>query len=428
MDSRFSFIGLFADQGKIICIDQKLSIGLEGISEYWRNLGYVIDGSMNKASQSSLFFYRSKLFSKNVDSSTNVEYILVPSIKNPRWLIKNDTSVILNHGPIIKPTSLRAKIIWKVARLLARIHLFTLVFPYRMIVKGTSLGKGVNRRGDLFPSILYTGSPGKYQKFTIQYIDNNNNPVEYLKVANTNDGIKRIKNEVFALQQLSLRKLAHAQTPSMINVVSFDDYYGFIQTNILRNDHVSTEFLETDEAFIIELYDSFEHKVIKLSEYLTTIDYDDSIKCFTDPGLAVLLEKYIDNEIVLTISHGDYIPWNRFCGDGISKVIDWETLGFRPIFYDVSYFFVHKTILIDKGDIISAIGESKVAIQKLLNSHLQVAQEQTIDIELYILLILFGIISHYLENGDELDRKMLEALKCGVIHIVNQDVIGCEAI
>lgn len=419
MDNRFSFVRLFIDNDSPICFCAKSYSGMCELFEYWKGIGFKVVCDKPYAG-SYLYFYKSRLSSKVSISHDISEYIVVPSIKNPRWLILNKKGVIKNHGAIIKPTSLMARLVWNFAKILNLFNLFTLVFPHRMNVLASSLGREFYNNDELNASILYTGAPGKYQKFTIQYSDSNYMPISFLKIANTVAGINRIKNEKQALKQLDAIQLRSMKIPHLRSIVSNETFYGLVQDNILANERMTTLFLREDELAICELYSNFECKVVKLLEYLSEFDSENLLASSAELDKEGSLESLNGKDIVLTVSHGDYIPWNRFISEGVAKVIDWETFEFRPIFYDVFYFNVHKSVLIEKNSIITAINESTVIMHRMLRSCDKIAQKHIIDVDFYILLILVGMLSHYKKNDTSLDDKFIDEIKNGIYYLQKQ--------
>ena len=420
MDNRFTFISLFARSDYLLFYKDNIHSEIKVLFQLWKSLGFQMEKWTKAFNQNNyIFFYKSRFFSQKLSHDNAYEYILVPNLKNPRWLILNNKNVILNHGAIIKPTSLKARIIWNIAKIFNLFNLFTLVFPYRMIVSGdSSLGSCFYKANDvdLNATILYTGAPGRYQKFTIQYSDNNYQPVSYLKISNSTAGIRRIKNEEHALKKLNSLPFQLVKAPKLLGVVNKYQFYGFIQNNILNNENITPLFLNIDKLAINELYTQFPYKELKLSEYLLTINFDNiSIDVF--PWLRSYLIPFDNDVIVLTASHGDYIPWNRFISENTVKIIDWETFNHRPIFYDVCYFIIHKSILIENVSSVKAVDEILACMNEMLSE-----QEDSLDIDInfYLLLILVEIFLHYQKNKADIDHIFLTHLSSSMNYLYNE--------
>ncbi len=415
MDSRFSFISLFASSDYTIYTDLSISVKAERIKKYWLTLGYKINNSAPNKSDSFLFFYSSKLFTKfNSDPNVN-EYFIIPNIQNPRWFILNNSAAINNHGPIIKPTSFKAKIYWFLAKLLNKINLFSLMFPHRLVVKGSSLGRDFYNDNSSVATILYTGAAGKYQKFTIQYSDNKIDflPNVFLKLSNQKSGINRIANEIQALSSLAQKSFPTLVVPNLIGVIKQCGFYGLLQNNILEAESVFSHFYNLDNLVIAEITSSFDFKTTSVQNFLVSSSLELHIASLNIKGLGSLLDKLGNDKVILAASHGDYIPWNRFINKGTVKVIDWETFGYRPLFYDTFYFILHKIILIENGTVKSALEEGTLAISNALALDKPLTKNK-ISINLYLILILLLIYSHYMQNETSGGHVFLSKIRAGI--------------
>lgn len=413
MDNRASFIELFIDNDYPIYYDDIVLSGTGWMHCYWESLGYRVAKWCGDNESKYLYCYKRRFISKYVKTDDALEYIVIPGFKNPRWLILNNKKVLGQHGLIIKPTSLKSRIVWAGAKILNKFNLFTVVFPDRVIVKGSEMGATVFDGNVYSPNILYTGAAGKYQKFTIQYVDEYNEPSYYLKLANSKGGIDRVINECKGLEKIGELELKYMETPKLVEKVGNDKFFGFVQNNILTNETVTAFLTENDILAISELYNQLGLKEVGLSEYLSEIRF-----CKHE-GELFLVADYLDSmkekKILLVGSHGDYIPWNRFISGNKVKVIDWETFKYRPLFYDVCYFQMHKAILIDKGPIISAINESVSYSHDLLSRLNTSVCLESIDVKLYMLINLIELYLHYKSNDYEADQFFLKKIKNVII-------------
>ena len=128
----------------------------------------------------------------------------------------------------------------------------------------------------------------------------------------------------------------------------------------------------------------------------------------------------LDKELILTVSHGDYLPWNRFNEGRVSKVIDWEMFGFRPIFYDLFYFILHESCLVKKHGAISAINSSLEIIKRMLIRGSLPLYQHIETIELHLLMSYVLIFSHYSKNKSDRDCIFLNEIKLGVEYLCAQ--------
>jgi hypothetical protein len=406
MDNRFTFVKFFLNKNDSIYVSEKIYLKLNSIIRFWESIGLNTKKWLDTntpCDKKYIYFYKSYFISKKnmISGEYILEYLLIPGIKNPRWLILNNKNVIRNHGAIIKPTSLKAKIIWNLAKILNKFNLFSLIFPHRMIAKNTSLSNKFYDVDDLEATILYTGAIGRFQKFTLQYSDFNFKPLLFLKIANTEYGIQKISNEKEALKSLNAFTFNNMVIPKLVDTVKKYNFYGLVQNNILNNETVTSIYSDFDKLAMCEFYTQCEYKEVIFSDYLKKIGFEYSF--FNFPTLTDYFKQYNNSILLLTSSHGDYIPWNRFCSEGTVKIIDWENFDYRPIFYDVCYFIIHKIILIEKNNCQLVIDESYIIMNEMLPNLKQIILKNSIDIKFYLIIILVEIFIHYKNNNEHGD-------------------------
>jgi|SaaInlV_120m_DNA_4_1040238.scaffolds.fasta_scaffold01513_3 hypothetical protein len=422
MDNRYSFVSLFIDKGCPIYLSGASYSVLSELKSFWKGLGFTLAEYKDCGEKSFLYFYKRRFFSRVSEFSGKVsEYIIVPGIDNPRWLILNSKKAIQNHGSIIKPTSLNARTVWVIAKWLNSFGLFAFIFPHRMVVAGSFLESFYSNE-NLTAAILYTGAPGKYQKFTFQYSDSKNKPVSFMKVSNTASGIKRIENEKKALIKLGDISFDRIITPNLLSVLRKNEFYGLVQDNILSNEGVSVNLSKVDLKAICEIHEKFNFKEVSLSEYFNEVGLYDQIKCL--PEVKDYLSSANNRKILLALSHGDYIPWNRFLSKDKIKLIDWETFKYRPLFYDVCYFLLHKVVLVEKLKGQSVITESISAINELLcvfNCEKQ--SLENIDVKFYLLINFIELYVHYKKNNHSADQHLLKALEYILLDLIEYQAI-----
>jgi hypothetical protein len=229
---------------------------------------------------------------------------------------------------------MKAKIIWKLAKLLNNISLFTFIFPDRIILKNHHMeNKIISQEKDLTISVIYTGAIGKFQKFTLQLIDRNFNIISFFKAATIKDGIVRIQNEEKALKMLESKFFEKIVTPKLIKTLNTKEYYGILQKNIIYKNEMTLEFTDLDISVINEMYLKSDVYELTFKKY-----YDGLVENIDISELAIqksFLEKINAVKIIFMMSHGDYIPWNRFLDSKVVKIIDWEMFNYRPVFYDI---------------------------------------------------------------------------------------------
>ncbi len=402
MDSRFEFINFFIDNQVPIIFDKDIDTKYKKLKLFWEELNYKIKTSRENTNSGYIYFYKNR-FVKNKLKANEKEYICIPSLDNPRWIIKNDKNIIKNHGLIIKPTSTKAKIIWKLAKSLNNISLFTLIFPYRILLKKSSIEKITSSNKELTAAIIYTGAIGKFQKFTLQFIDENYKTVNFLKVATKKDAILRIKNEELALDFFNSQTFKYINIPTLIKTANNNNFYGIVQNNIIQKNNMTLEFTPLDISAINELYLKSKIYEQTIGEYFLQLTKQINIsELLIEDNF---LEKIKYKKIIFAMSHGDYIPWNRFIESEKIKIIDWEMFAYRPIFYDIYFYLIHKSILIDNKETIQIFDEALNICSKInsfkINNEMKIIYFFLISLELYI---------HYKKNDEENDKDILNNL------------------
>ncbi len=403
MDSRFEFIKFFIDNQVPIIFDKHIDSKYENLKLFWKKLNYKIESTQENTNNGYIYFYKNRLMRNKLKSDEN-EYICIPSLDNPRWIIKNDKNIIRNHGLIIKPTSVKAKIVWKLAKLLNNISLFTLIFPYRILLKKSSIEEITSSQKELTAAIIYTGAIGKFQKFTLQFIDENYNTVNFLKAATKKDAILRIKNEKNTLDFFNSQTFKYITIPNLMKIVNSDNFYGIIQNNIIQNNNMTLEFTPLDISAINELYLNSKTYEQTVEEYfLQLTDKIDISELLIEDNF---LEKIKHEKIIFAMSHGDYIPWNRFIESNKIKIIDWEMFAYRPIFYDIYFYLIHKSILIDNREIIQIFDETLNICSKINSFNIDNKMKN-----IYLFLISLELYIHYKKNNENNDEYVLNNLK-----------------
>lgn len=166
-------------------------------------------------------------------------------------------------------------------------------FPYRKIVN-------LEGKGSLMAFNL--GTPGPEQKISILGFDAEKKEPFFAKFSENPDAIKLTRNEVATYKVLDGTNLA----PKLFEVKELDACI-WMQTSFVQGKHLASMALTED---IVEL-------AFGLSKYHL------SDKATNDKGLK------------LSLSHGDFCPWNMLVSGGKIQLIDWEMAADRPLGYDI---------------------------------------------------------------------------------------------
>lgn len=197
-------------------------------------------------------------------------------------------------------------------------------FPYRKIA---------NLEGKDSLMAFNLGTPGPEQKISILGFDAEKKEPFFAKFSEKPNAIKLTRNEVATYKVLNGTNLA----PELYEVKEQDDCI-WMRTSFVQGKHLASMAL-TKET--VEL-------AVTLSKYHL------SDKITNDEGLQ------------LSLSHGDFCPWNMLVNDGNLQLIDWEMAADRPLGYDIFKYVCQISLLFTpEKPLIDAIKEN----QALINSY-----------------------------------------------------------
>lgn len=166
-------------------------------------------------------------------------------------------------------------------------------FPYSRIVS-------LEGKGSLMAFNL--GTPGSEQKISILGYDREKKEPFFAKYSEKPGAMALTKNEVATLQILNGTMLA----PELLEVKEQEDGI-WMRTSFVQGEHPATKAL-TEE--VVEL-------AVSLSRHHLTEQTADA------------------NGLLLSLSHGDFCPWNMLVDAGRLQLIDWEMAADRPLGYDL---------------------------------------------------------------------------------------------
>lgn len=194
-------------------------------------------------------------------------------------------------------------------------------FPYKQIVE-------LEGRGSLMAFNL--GTPGPEQKISILGFDEEKKEPFFAKYSEKPGAIAFTKNEAATLQVLKGTNLA----PELFEVKELDDCI-WMRTSFVQGKHLSSMAL-TEE--IVDL-------ALSLSKYHL------SDQTTNEEGLR------------LSLSHGDFCPWNMLVNEGQLQLIDWEMAADRPLGYDIFKYVCQISLLFTpEKPLIETIKENQTLI------------------------------------------------------------------
>ena len=305
------------------------------------------------------------------------EYTVLPGWRNPRWFIPVWRLMGPGNLPrMIQPSHLLSKIAVFLFRLLKAIKIVHLFFADRVIVACRNQNPSFFEPQSSFihffqnpgrgeqTGVLYTGSFGPLQKFTVEVL-RNEKVFAYAKFGHNQYTQKAIDNEQNTLRKLSTLQLTTVRVPEL---AGYDLPRGLSEQTIivktLDGGKRPTQITDVIIDGLAELY-NLTHKVnvpvrFYLSMQLNKLrnqDFaflDQECKQMTHHILSLLDQ--IDSQInetdmlPLSLSHGDFTRWNVRTDDINLYVIDWEEADMRPPGHDLLSFLWAEWLLVQSFD------------------------------------------------------------------------------
>lgn len=295
------------------------------------------------------------------------EYSVFPNWENPRWCIPINRS--LRPGKMsrmIQPSKLFSRAVTFIYRMLKVCNCDHYVFTSRLVVahkKHNTLNDFFGCFGpDVKTGIVYTGSFGPLQKFTVELTTGDDVPFGYAKFGHSEYAITAIQNEQQAFDRLSgvclekvvVPELLEAQLPAFLKnktliVKSLDGGKALrkidnIVISGLAELYSSTKVISgiTVKKYISDLIGSLQ----EIDCTLLGAEY-----CEVKGEVSSILDcvsNYYSSTLIcpLSLSHGDFTRWNVRADNSKIFVIDWEEAALRPPGHDLLSFLMAEYLLV----------------------------------------------------------------------------------
>ncbi|WP_297007578.1 phosphotransferase [Prevotella sp.] len=158
------------------------------------------------------------------------------------------------------------------------------------------------------------GSPGVEQKISILGYDKTLDIPFFAKFSEKPRAKKLTKNEIRIYRMLDGTGL----TPKLLQAVDTDDYV-----------YLKAEFIKGSRPKSRKMTDEVLQLCLPLSKYHLT-------------------DKNVDeNGLKMSLSHGDFCPWNVLVSEGSIRLIDWELAADRTLGYDLFTYICQVAILFE---------------------------------------------------------------------------------
>ncbi|PBQ34503.1 hypothetical protein CNR22_22885 [Sphingobacteriaceae bacterium] len=201
---------------------------------------------------------------------------------------------------------------------------------------------------------LFTGTTGINNKAVLY--NEINGLGTFKKIATTETAARLIQNEVQALDRLFASNIRNFCFPDTIKVTEATLELSDISEDGVRIKHFTplhiSALMELNEisSFLTPL-----HELSSWTKLKKDLNY---LKELNDPripkGMIRKLEKMMwhtneTSETEISLSHGDFTPWNMFECDNKLHIYDWELSSpMRPLGFDAFHFIIQQGILVDR--------------------------------------------------------------------------------
>ena len=252
-----------------------------------------------------------------------MKYFRFKTFTTSYYFPKLSSSFLYMYGLYSPYGGMLSKVYWalfrniRLVRLLSSIDESKLDFPYTKI-------KAADGSDTLMSFNM--GSPGVEQKISILGYDKTLNIPFFAKFSEKPRAKKLTKNEIRIYRMLDGTGL----TPKLLQAVDTDEYV-----------YLKAEFIKGSRPKSRKMTDEVLQLCLPLSEYhLTDKDVD-------------------ENGLKMSLSHGDFCPWNVLVSEDSIRLIDWELATDRTLGYDLFTYICQVSILFEPDkDLLLAIDES----------------------------------------------------------------------
>ena len=370
----------------------------------------------------------------NVKFHRKIEtFRILPSKINPRWIIPlKDRNLIISSLAIYQPSTLRARIIKRIAILIARCGFSKIAIRNRIYYhRNDDFMKRIFQKDNLHYAI-FTGTEGCHRKITVQVMDRLGSILGYVKISDNKKVNKLLKNEAAMLRDLLKLEVKNGLFPEVLYQGNVNGKTILVlDTHKSINSKFSSRLSDSYIPFLAEVFQkTAKSMVFKKSDYAIGLKKRMTLLNNSLTGIwRDRLEKAIDyldqgiGNVTLPfgLCHRDFTPWNTFFHNSKLYVFDWEYAKRNyPPLIDIFHFIIQDGILVQKltpeklfegisknqkliNDYIESIGISMDLINYLLVCYL-------LDIHLLYVEREGGKIKGELLKKHEIWRKMIDLI------------------
>jgi hypothetical protein len=286
-------------------------------------------------------------------------FVVLPSRTRPRWLLPQRPGFAsIDGSEIYTPFSLRAKLM---KSLLTKIratgwqgwarHL--VLIASKEPVAFDKIAREVTGEKQL-AFALSLGTPGEFQKLTIQVMDAQGKILCYAKLPLTNAAGKRLKHEAQILSALQRYPSVRSRVPQLLYGGTWNNGYILIQT-MLPGKPGPEQFSPVHDEFLSKLHESNSSTlpgravVGEVSRNWSRVSPQAGCRLqnLGADALRIAARELDTARVPCGISHGDFAPWNTRMYLNNLYLFDWESASMNaPRVWDQFHFLAQTESLL----------------------------------------------------------------------------------
>jgi hypothetical protein len=269
-------------------------------------------------------------------SQTAQEWLVVPSLRQPRWLLPADNKAAaqalerhdLGQRRQLLPALLaslyrRAPL----ARLpLARVSVESHAGPHTIEAELSHL------LGTAVDVCVRLGRSRQDRALVLRAIDQSGRTLGFVKMATTAEGERALRSEAANLERIASNDISPVIAPALIALDTWNGHLMLVMSALLppepgkqRTDvpeAAMLRFAASSGTARLPLQDS--PFVARLRDGITSLPDDDRARSVLEAAFARLLERYGERQLTIGCWHGDWVPWNvAWAQEGV-QLWDWE--------------------------------------------------------------------------------------------------------
>jgi hypothetical protein len=350
-----------------------------------------------------------------LNNNAAISFAEMAYINNPdgtiRWFFPLKRGVP-GHLSLYNSVSLKAKIYKWVSKVAGQLGQSRLLASGIIRMQQNLLDQ-VKTVNDITPEediSFFTGTRGATRKVVME-IHNKQSTVAFVKIPITPVSEELVKTETEMLKELNKYDFTTLSLPKVSKKIDGHARLSNVKPGItIPADRITAIHVKA----LAELYAlSHERKAISDSTAWETISanmewlkrdllFTNGLDSKSTGHLIKLLRKLYNTfsageSISLSVSHGDFTPWNMYCDEQRLYVYDWEmSRNGIPMFFDLFHFTYQSTILQQRKDYSTV--KSSINLWKQQPLVQQMLQKYKINLALHEKLYLLFTVSYYLRQ------------------------------